>query len=168
MIEQAVILWGFGLLLAGLFLAVLELFVPSGGVIGLVAFLLALASVVAFWQVSWMWGTISLLLVLVLTPVTVNFALRVMPNTPMGRQLILVNTEEEQAEQALREQERLQQEQALVGARGVALTDLRPIGTAEIEGTRLEVMADGGPIESGSAVKVWSVHGNQVRVRAVS
>ncbi len=158
MIEQTVILWGFGLLLAGLFLAVLELFVPSGGVIG----------IVAFRQVSWMWGTISLLLVLVLTPVTVNFALRVMPNTPMGRQLILVNTEEEQAERALREQERLQQEQALVGARGVALTDLRPIGSAEIEGTRLEVMADGGPIESGSAVKVWSVHGNQVRVRAVS
>jgi len=166
-IEQTVILWGFGLLMAALFLAVLELFVPSGGVIGLVAFLLALAGVVAFWQVSWMWGTISLLLVLVLTPVTVNFALRVMPNTPMGRQLILASSDEEEAARALRERERHEQEQALVGAKGVALTDLRPIGSAEIEGTRLEVMADGGSIDAGSAVKVWSVRGNQVRVRAV-
>lgn len=167
MIEQTYILWGFGLLLASIALVGIEVFVPSGGVIGIVAFLLAVAAVVAFWMVSWVWGTISLLIVLILAPLSVNFALRIMPTTPMGRHLILSGDDEEATQQALREQERFEHEQALVGATGVAITDLRPIGAARIEGTRVEVMAEGGPIDAGSAVRVTAVNGNQVRVRAV-
>jgi membrane-bound ClpP family serine protease len=166
-IEQTYILWGFGLLLASIALVGIEVFVPSGGVIGIVAFLLAVAAVVAFWMVSWVWGTISLLIVLILAPLSVNFALRIMPTTPMGRHLILSGDDEEATQQALREQERFEHEQALVGATGVAITDLRPIGAARIEGTRVEVMAEGGPIDAGSAVRVTAVNGNQVRVRAV-
>ena len=167
MIEQTYILWGFGLLLASVALIGIEVFVPSGGVIGIVAFLLAVAGVVAFWMVSWVWGTISLLIVLILAPLSINFALRIMPTTPMGRHLILSGDDEAAAQQALREQERFEHEQALVGATGVALTDLRPIGAARIEGTRVEVMAEGGPIDAGSEVRVTAVNGNQVRVRAV-
>lgn len=166
MIEQTYILWGFGLLLASIALVGIEVFVPSGGVIGIVAFLLAVAAVVAFWMVSWVWGTISLLLVLILAPLTVNFALRIMPSTPMGRRLILSGDDEAAAKQALREQERHEIEQSLVGATGVALTDLRPVGAARIEGTRVEVMAEGGSIDAGKAIRVTAVNGNQIRVRA--
>lgn len=42
----------------------------------------------------------------------------------------------------------------LVGSTGVALTDLRPSGTAEIGDERLDVVADGEWISAGTAIKV--------------
>lgn len=162
------LLWGFGLLAAALLLLVVEVFVPSGGVIGILSLVSAIAGVVMFWRVSWVWGATSMMLVLVLAPVCFNFALRMMPYTPMGRHLFLTDSAEESARQAERLEEERQAEAALVGAVGVASTDLRPIGVADIEGTRVEVLAVGGPIDAGARVRVVDVQGNQVRVRRVT
>ncbi len=168
MIENTLVLWGFGLLGAALLLLVAEIFIPSGGIIGVTACLLAIAAVVAFWRVSWVWGVTSLLLELVLAPVAVNFMLRVMPHTPVGRQLILDDEGDIARRHAQEAKRTAEQAQALVGASGAALTDLRPVGTVEIEGTRIEALAEGGMIRSGTRVRVTSVEGSQVRVRAVS
>jgi membrane-bound serine protease (ClpP class) len=102
-------------------------------------------------------------------PLAFNFALRVMPNTPFGRRLILGDEDDEDAiaQRAQAESERREREQALIGAMGVALTDLRPIGSARIEGERLEVLAEGGVIDAGTRVRVTRVDGTQIKVRAV-
>jgi membrane-bound serine protease (ClpP class) len=50
---------------------------------------------------------------------------------------------------------------------GVALTTLRPSGTALINGSRVDVVTEGGLIERGSAVKVVAVEGMRTVVRAV-
>ncbi len=166
MIENALVLWGIGLLGAAVLLGVLELFVPSGGIIGIVALGCAMAGVVAFWRHSTLMGVSSLLVVLVLTPVLINFGLRVMPHTPFGKQLFLSEataTEADVQDQA----DRRAEEQALVGAEGVALTDLRPVGTVNIDGTRIEVLASGPAIDRGTRVRVVEVHGRDVRVRPV-
>lgn len=165
MIENTLLLWGFGLLGAALLLLVVEVFIPSGGVIGILSVVSALAGVVMFWRVSWVWGATSLMLVLVMAPVCFNFALRMMPYTPMGRHLFLTESAEDAARQAERMEEERQAEAALVGATGVATTDLRPAGVADIEGTRVDVLSVGGPIEIGERVRVVDVQGNQVRVR---
>lgn len=47
-----------------------------------------------------------------------------------------------------------QPREELIGAGGVALTDLRPAGAAEVAGERLDVVADGKFIPAGSRVKV--------------
>jgi membrane-bound ClpP family serine protease len=167
-IENTLILWGMGLLGAALLLLVLEVFVPSGGIIGVTAVVCAIAGVVSFWRVSTTWGLTSLLVVLVLAPIAFNFALRIMPHTPVGRKLILSSDEDAARRQAEAEQRRTEQEQALVGAHGRALTDLRPIGAAEIDGTRVEVTAEGGPIDAGTAVRVTSVQGSTIRVRPLA
>lgn len=53
----------------------------------------------------------------------------------------------------------------LLGRRGRALTDLRPAGTAEIEGARVDVVADGGDlIERGTDIEVVFVEGVRVVV----
>ncbi len=44
--------------------------------------------------------------------------------------------------------------QELIGAGGVALTDLRPAGAVEVAGERLDVVADGKFIPAGTRVKV--------------
>ena len=55
----------------------------------------------------------------------------------------------------------------LLNGTGVALTQLRPSGTASINGQRVDVVTEGGLIERGTAVKVVAVEGARVVVRAV-
>jgi membrane-bound serine protease (ClpP class) len=43
---------------------------------------------------------------------------------------------------------------SLVGARGIALTDLRPAGVARIDNHRVDVVTEGGFIEEGRSIEV--------------
>jgi membrane-bound serine protease (ClpP class) len=54
----------------------------------------------------------------------------------------------------------------LVGAVGVALTDLRPAGAAEIDGMRIDVVAEAGYLAAGSALEVVIDEGYRRVVRA--
>ena len=56
---------------------------------------------------------------------------------------------------------------ALVGMTGVAITDLRPNGKAEIDGAILEVLADGVFLERGESVRVISDDGMGITVKKV-
>ncbi len=59
-------------------------------------------------------------------------------------------------------------DETLLGRAGTALTPLRPSGTAEIAGRRVDVVAEGTFIPAGTAVEVIRVRGSRVEVRAVS
>ncbi len=56
----------------------------------------------------------------------------------------------------------------LLDQTGTALTNLRPSGTAIIDGRRVDVVTEGPMIERGTAVKVVAVEGMRVVVRAIS
>ena len=53
----------------------------------------------------------------------------------------------------------------LVNGEGVALTPLRPSGTARIAGRRVDVVTEGDMIESGARVRVIKVEGARVIVK---
>jgi membrane-bound serine protease (ClpP class) len=53
----------------------------------------------------------------------------------------------------------------LLNGTGVALTSLRPSGTATINGQRVDVVAETGFIEPGTHVKVVAVEGARIVVR---
>jgi membrane-bound serine protease (ClpP class) len=55
----------------------------------------------------------------------------------------------------------------LLGRTGRAVTVLRPVGKAEIEGETFQVEADGSFVNPGGEVKVVKVHGNTINVRSV-
>lgn len=55
----------------------------------------------------------------------------------------------------------------LVGAVGVATTVLRPAGTAEINGERLDVVTDGIYLNNGTQVRVARVSGRRIVVEEV-
>jgi len=164
---EPLLLWGFGLLAAGFLLFVLELFVPSGGVLGVVSAVAAVAACIAFWRVGPWWGAGSSLFVLTSAPLAFNFAIKIMPHTPVGRALILGDEEDDVQRRAVEMQRETEAMRAIVGATGIAVTPLRPIGLAEIEGQRLEVLAEGGSIDAGTRVRISGVVDNQVRVRPV-
>ena len=60
-------------------------------------------------------------------------------------------------------------EPALVGRRGLALTDLRPSGVARIDGRRLDVVADNGAyLSKDTPVEVVRIAQNSLIVRQVT
>jgi len=54
---------------------------------------------------------------------------------------------------------------SFAGKEGIALTPLRPAGTAEVAGERLDVVTGGEFIEPGSRVIVIRVEGTRVVVK---
>ncbi|HXT39916.1 MAG TPA: NfeD family protein [Candidatus Angelobacter sp.] len=55
----------------------------------------------------------------------------------------------------------------LLNQTGIALTTLRPSGTAVIDGKRVDVVTEGPFVDKGAAVKVVEVEGMRVVVRTV-
>ena len=105
---------------------------------------------------------------IVISPIAFAFALKVWPNTPIGRRLILGDASDDLDEEAPPPTDASDElRQALVGATGVAMSDLRPVGTVRIEGERVEALAEGGMIDAGQDVRITAVEGNRIRVRAV-
>lgn len=54
-----------------------------------------------------------------------------------------------------------------IGQEGIALTPLRPAGTAEINGQRLDVVSEGGFIALGAKIRVVKVQGSRIIVRSI-
>lgn len=144
------------LIAIGLAAILLEMFVPSFGIIGIAGFgCLVAAVVLAYVHLGSTGGTIFLAAVLVLAPALIFLGLKVFPRTFFGRWLI---HREDLATPAARHAD-------LVGARGSALTDLRPSGTASLAGRRVSVVTGGEFVGKGEPVTVVSVEGARVVVR---
>jgi membrane-bound serine protease (ClpP class) len=80
------------------------------------------------------------------------------PETRAGQKMIL--HQDQTAQHAVAEPAA-----ALVGQRGTAHTILRPSGTALIGDKRLDVIAESGIIERGSAIEVVAVRGANIIVK---
>ena len=57
---------------------------------------------------------------------------------------------------------------SLLGQTGKTLTSLRPSGAAEIDGRRVDVIAQSTFIDEGTTIEVVDVHGSRVEVRPVA
>jgi len=168
-VNEVFLLWGFGLFALAALILVLEMFIPSGGILGALSGIAAIAGVVSFFRHSTGWGLTSLGALIVLTPVSISLLIKVWPHTPVGKRMILGSPGTEGAEHARsdaleREKERLELE-ALIGQEGEALTDLRPVGEVRLDGTRHEGLAMGPAIERGTRVRVVDVEGYTLKVR---
>ncbi|MGD1916442.1 MAG: NfeD family protein [Phycisphaerales bacterium] len=160
------LVWGLILLGTAAFLGVIELFIPSAGIIGICALLVAVAGVICLWAYETTWGVTGLLAVLVIAPAGTYFGFKILPYTPMGKGLILSNPEPGDPE-ILQAEASHAQRVGLVGQHGDAITDLRPIGVVKIEGHRHDAVAESGYIPAGSTVRVVSADGIQLKVRQV-
>ena len=55
----------------------------------------------------------------------------------------------------------------LLGKKGVAITDLRPVGSVDIDGVKFDVVSDGEYILSGAKVEIFKVSGVKLLVKKV-
>ncbi|MEI7767577.1 MAG: NfeD family protein [Phycisphaerae bacterium] len=147
---------------AALVLVVLELLLPTHGILAVLCALTAVAACgYAFWIDS-VFGLIASILVLLASPLVLWLAVRIYPNTFMGKRVMLQRPAPSDTQSFAREQAALEK---LLGQRGVAVTVLRPAGMAEIGDRRIDVSAEAGVIDPGTAVVVVKVTGLLVIVR---
>ncbi|MDZ4685349.1 MAG: NfeD family protein [Planctomycetaceae bacterium] len=154
------------LLFAGLGILVLEVFVPSGGVLAIITTItlcLALACAYAAWAQRYpaiWWGFCGLVVLLI--PSTLIGAFYVLPRTPMGRRALLVAPDADDLQPYTEEAARLAK---LVGVFGRTMTLMNPGGMVLVAGERLHAVSEGQMIESGTSVEIVEIRGNRVLVR---
>lgn len=154
--------WSILLLLVGLGLMLLELFVPSAGVIGVLAALAIVGSVVMAFTGGWVSGSIMLAATLILVPAIIAAGIRWWPYTPIGRLLVLQTPDEES--EVLPDTPEYRDLPSLVGRRGVAKTMMLPSGAVLIDGKSYDAVSDGLAIDAGQAVRVKAIRANRIIV----
>lgn len=146
------------LLLVGLGFVLAEVFFPSLGVFGLLAGTAILAADWIAFQEGPIYGWAFVLAEIVLVPLLITQALRVLPQTRFGKRMFLAGPVTEVGSS-------VPDHAPLIGQSGVAMTDLRPAGTVRVGDERVSVVALGGFLDVGTPVVVAAVEGTEIKVR---
>ena len=151
------IAWTLILLVMALVLFVLEILSPGFGLPGIAGIVLLVVDVLISAhtvQEALIYGLIAGVIVLVFLII----GARLISKGRLPKRLIL-----DQAEDEYRSSE---DESALVGVTGRAVTVLRPAGLAELNGRRLDVVTRGEFLEKDCPVEVVETAGGRIVVRA--
>ncbi|MCC6670166.1 MAG: hypothetical protein IT458_03840 [Planctomycetes bacterium] len=149
------------LLVFGLLLVVAEVFLVSFGALAVLSALSLVSAVfLAFTHHGQAVGFLFLGICVFGVPAVLLTALRLLPRTRVGRELILSGPAHEAvsgtaADGAL---------PRLLGKTGETLSDLRPSGIARIDGARVDVITRGEMLARGVRIQVIEVEGNRVLV----
>lgn len=152
------------LIVVGFAVICLELFLPSAGMLGVLATLLILSGIVAAFFKSLTAGAIVLGLTCITLPLIVALAIKIWPSTPIGRKILIGAMTEQDV---LPQNDIQEQLKPLVGRRGVAKTKMLPSGIVVIDDRNYDAISDGFAIEPGTPVEVISVRTKRAVVRPV-
>jgi membrane-bound serine protease (ClpP class) len=156
------IAWAILLLLIGLSLVVLEVFIPSGGIIGILSAVAMIAALVMAFQESSttgpMVGFVFAAVTVFAVPTLIAVAFKFWPRTPMGKAFLgdLPTDADVLPEDPRR---------GLLGRVGAARTKMLPSGAVEVDGQMIDAVTQGQAIEPGTYVVVIEVRANRVVVR---
>ena len=158
MLPLAFMLFGIGIVLV-----IVELFIPSMGVLATASGACFVAAIVMGFSVSTGWGLGMLGGVIVVVPILLLLGFKVFPHTPIGRRLILAGPDRSEVERGSDVSSESLHD--LLGRTGRAISTLRPAGLVEIDGRRVDVITSGEWIDAGQPIVVSEVEGNRAVVR---
>jgi membrane-bound ClpP family serine protease len=144
-------------------LVIAEIFVPSGGLLSVLALVCLGGGIAMFFRYSPIAGWIGVGIAAVMIPAVLIFAYKLFPKTRFGKSVTLTPPERPQGD-AVPDTEALKK---LLGAVGVVMTPLRPVGMCDFAGRRVECVAESGYVEKGKKVKVIDVESTQLTVRTI-
>jgi membrane-bound ClpP family serine protease len=152
------LVWSVLLLLVGCVVLVLEVFIPSGGILAIISTAAFIGSVLIAFQQSSTSGFAFLLTTAVAVPITLVAAFHFWPKTRIGRAFLgeLPRDEDVLPDDPHR---------VLVGRVGIARSKMLPSGAVEIDGQMIDALSQGLAIEPGQYVVVTEVRANRVVVR---
>ena len=147
-------------LLIGVGLLVVEVFVPGFGLPGISGIVLTVVGVVLTWNAYGPVAGLAVTLIsLALAGIAISVSIKSAATGKLSKSALILNevtapVEHEEAD-------------ALTGKEGVTATVLNPVGFAEFDGVRLNVVSEGSYLEKWTRVKVQQVEGNKIIVRKV-
>ena len=156
--------WAIGFGFAAVALFALEVFIPSGGLLGILSAAATLGTIICLFMVDATYGWIGLGASLFLVPMALGLAMKIFPHTPIGRRLVLRS---DGGPHEVRYSSQKSTDSELMNAEGVATTELRPVGVVSFDGRRVECLAERGVIEPGTRVRVVSINGIEIKVRPI-
>lgn len=145
-------------LIAGVALLVVEVFVPGFGLPGISGIVLLVAGVVLTWNNYGMAAGLSVsLIALALAGIAVSMSIKSASHGRISRSALILKDETPAADnEALT---------ALLGQEGVTTSVLSPVGMAEFDGVRLEVLSECAYLGKDVKVVVHRIEGNHIIVR---
>lgn len=150
----------FLLFLAGIFLLILEIFIPDFGLIGITGVVLVGLGYLS--NQNDLWGSLlDLGLAIVIAVVTAYILLKKGYTFLPGKSSLILGT----ALEKNRGYSTAKDYSLFLGKTGTASTTLRPSGKADIDGQTLDVVSDGAIIREGSRVQVIHVEGIKIIVK---
>ncbi len=149
--------WGAAIcMVIGIALVIVEMFTPGLTAPGVTGFVLILVGIILTAD-TFLEGLILILVILALLSIALFFILRSVSKGALNRSPIIKKDNES-------EYISVDDMKYFVGKKGVALTVLRPAGTCDFNGVRLDVVTEGSFIEKGTKVKVIRVEGRRILV----
>lgn len=156
------LLWAIVLLVVGLGLAVVELFIPSAGMLGILAFTALIASIVMAFFDGAGTGVAFMAAIVFAVPICISLAIKVWPHTRMGKRVLLpVPTTDE----VVPDDDERRWLRSLVGMRAVAKSKMLPSGVITCNGRTIDATTEGMAVEPGQVLRIVAVHGTRVIVR---
>lgn len=147
----------FVLQFVGIAIVILEMVIPSGGILALLSIgMIGYSLYLVFTTVSTSVGMTFVGVDAILIPVALLIGIKLLAKSPAA-----LNKSLSREEGVMSQSPELDQ---YMGAEGVAITDLRPSGTALILDKRVDVVSRGEYIEKTSAIVVRTITGNQIIV----
>jgi membrane-bound serine protease (ClpP class) len=165
------LIWALVLFVIGLLIVAIEVVLPSGGLLGVAAFICLLGSVACAYQLSGWTAGILVAVECVCVPVVIVLMFKFLPRTSLGKRLFLSPpTDEERGRAApagpAAVKPTVSSFDDLLGREGKVVAPLRPAGTAEFDGRRVSVITNGELIDPGKRVRVVLVEGSRVVVES--
>ncbi len=140
-----------------------EVFVPSGGMLGLCAVVSLISGIAIFFRHSPAAGWIGTVVAFFMVPSLLVLAYRLLPRTRFGRRVLLAPPVRERGE-AIVDMPELNK---LLGRIGRVVTPMRPVGMCEFDGQKVECVAENGYVERDRKIKAVRIEGTQVTVRVI-
>jgi membrane-bound serine protease (ClpP class) len=159
------LVWSAILLGAGLLVIAVELFVPSAGLLGMLAGVLLLSSIIVAFFNSMLAGVVMIGVVAALLPFIFLLFVNIWPSTPIGRRVLIAR---KSREEYLPVGEHYDERQRLIGKRGTARTRMLPSGQVLIDGKKYDAVSQGMVIEPGDAIEVIAIRTWKIIVRRVT
>lgn len=157
--------WPLLLIAIGVVLLVMEMFVPSGGMLGVFAALAFLTAIVVGFLHNSYTGASSIVLVSIIVPLFLAVFVHYWPKTPIGRRMLLQRDEEDFGRNRVDEEE--EHLRTLIGKRGRAKTKMLPSGAVTIDGQVYDAATDGIAVDPGQPVEVIALRFKRLVVRPV-
>ena len=144
--------------LVGVVVIIAEVILPSFGILTIVALgVFGYSLFMVFHDISKAAGFALLAADLVMIPVLVILGLKLLARSPVTLRKTMSREEGVSSQPS--------ELDSYIDMQGTAVTDLRPAGTAIIDGKRLDVVTRGEYLEKDAAIIVTAVTGNQIIVR---